>query len=229
MKTSLKKISNDEDLPVKILYSGKYRNSNGSIKHGVYLRKYKNTINKLFINDGHLMSLYRYPNINCKFSSSKINDYNLHLCGGWSFKDVNREEAIIRVINDLKPMGFLVTTEVEKWKDICEKSKLDFIIKPNHIPTEKHFDIGISCKGTFEENFDIKTLIEDYINYLGLIKFQSTQEISNFILSLKNTKISYYLNSNYTNPESIQDIIITGLILGYPIETTVSIIKNLIN
>lgn len=224
MKISLIKISKDKDLPIKTPYAGKYRNSDGTVKHGVYLRKYKNTTDKLFINNGHLMRVYKYPNIDCKFSSPKINDYNLHLCGGWAFRGVNEKEVIERVIKGLKPMGIFVTTEVQKWESVCKKSGLPYLIAPNHFTTEDHFDIGISCKGTFDENFDLQNLIIDYMEYSDKVKISlPAEEIGAYILSLKDIQISSYLTSDYANPNTDQELIVTGLILGYPIETTVSI------
>lgn len=215
MKTPLTKIS--KDLSVDPL-----------LRHGVYIRQYKNTTNKLFINDGHLMRLYKYPNIKRKFFSPKINDYNLHLCGGWAFRGINGEEAIIRVITNLKPMGFFITTAVKKWEAICKKSELPYIITPNHIPTEKHFNIGISCSGTFGDNFDLQNLAIDYVTHANKVKTplsaEKIEKIENFISSLKNTAIASYLTSDYANPYSTEELIITGLILGYPIETTVSIL-----
>lgn len=222
MKTQLIKIS--EDKIIEAPYPGKYRGSNGTIMHGIYIRKYKNTMDKLFINNGHIVRKYKYPNIDQKFFSSKINDYNLHLCGGWVFKYVNKEEAIGRVIKGLKPMGFLVTTEIDQCVHFCKKSGLPYNIIHSHRPTKNHHIIGISCKGTFDQNFNLQDLIADYINYASNVKTSlPIKKIENFILSLKNIEVASYLTSDYANPNTDQKLIVTGLILGYPIETTVSI------
>jgi len=222
MKSPLIKISKNK--AVKNPYSGRYKNFDGTTKHGIYIRKYKNTTDKLFINNGNLMRLYKYPNINRRFSSPKINDYNLHLCGGWTFTNIKEEEVITRVIDGFKPMGFFITDKIKKWKNICEKSGLSYLIEPNHIPTEDYYNIGISSKGTFDENFNLQNLIIDYTNYSKQTKtLLPTKKIENFILSLKNIEIESYLTFDYANPTCDQDIIVTGLILGYPIETTVSI------
>ena len=130
MKIPLTKISTNL-LPIDAPYSGKYRDEDGAVKHGVYLRTYRNTTDKLFINNGHLMRLYKYPNIDYKFFSPKINDYNLHLCGGWSFIGIYTKEAITRVINGLKPVGFFITTEIKKWENVCKKANLSYTITPN--------------------------------------------------------------------------------------------------
>ena len=50
------------------------------------------------------------------------------------------------------------------------------------------------------------------------------EKIEDFILSLKNIEITSYLTSDYANPNTTKEIIITGLILGYPVETTVAIL-----
>lgn len=222
MKTPLIKI--DEDIPIEKSYVGRYKNPDGTAMHGIYLRKYKHNTEKLFINNGYLMRLYKYPNIEPLFYSPMVNDYNLHLCGGWSFRGVHRKEAITRVINGAKPMGFLVTTEVEEWEQVCIGSGLSYQIVPNHIPTENHFDIGISCGGTFAENFNLQNLNDDYTNYFHKIDYPwLIENVNNFILQLGDKLVSSYLDSDYANPYTIEELMVTGLILGYPIETTVAV------
>lgn len=248
MKKELVKISDDvldpknhfdyyRNCPKK---PGNYREQNDKIQHGIYLRNYKKTIEKLIINNGYLMTKYKYPIIETHFHSPLLNDYNLHLCGGWQFGNIRDEEIISRVINGLKPMGFYVESEdkTEKFQsqlELARNSKLPYVMNrlddeyeyKGKIHYSTRYEIGISCNGTFNEKFNIDDLIHDYklysekcykySDYNGYIKY-----IVDFLESLRDKEIKEFLNFDYPNPKTDLDLILDGLILGFPVETTVS-------
>lgn len=111
----IKKISDDTP-PINKHFRGRHRDASGEVMHGVYLREYKNTLHKLFINNGHIMNTYRYPKIDTMFHSLMLNAYNLHLCGGWHFPGVEQTECLTRVIAGLKPMGFWGTSDEQQYE-----------------------------------------------------------------------------------------------------------------
>jgi hypothetical protein len=230
----LNKISHDSPPPYRP-HQGKYRESDGTIMHGVYLREYKNTFHKLFINNGNCMNKYIYPKIESKFHSPMVNDYNLHLCGGWFFNGIKEFECISRVIEGLKPMGFIVTPDKaihDYWLDICRKSDLPYNSSVILTASTK-YEIGISVNGNFGNVFDLSLLLQDYLNYINTILKCSRAnsrsdrvcaEVRKFLLAIRDTNISNYFDFDYANPSSICEYILVGLMLGYPIETTVSIL-----
>jgi hypothetical protein len=114
MKNPLTKISNDL-LEQERPYPGHYRDQNGIPLHGIYVRQYQKTEDKLIISNGNLMRKYKYPHINQTFHSPMLNDYNLHLCGGWRWWGVNDIECITRVFNGKKPMRFWGTDDEESY------------------------------------------------------------------------------------------------------------------
>ncbi len=65
--------------------------------------------------------------------------------------------------------------------------------------------------------FDLDSLQRDYVNYVG-----------NKAIDLKKiedkTLDECIASFDYNNPEGDEEFIITGLVFGYPIESTVSII-----
>lgn len=225
MKT-LTKISNDNP-PSNRPYKGRYREENGDVMHGVYIREHKKTIDKLFINNGNLMRKYKYPRIEERhFSSPLLNDYNLHLCGGWSFNGIEDNQTIQRVINGKKPMGFYDTFSSEKfeyWKEYVKDTGLPYILSPKE-KNNRIDEIGISIKGTFGNIFNLPDLIHDYQLYAMACGFSDdfVEHIREFITSIKDVEIKNYLSFDYVNQTTDEGTIITGLILGYPIETTIS-------
>jgi len=193
----------------------------------------KKTINKQFINNGSLMREYSYPYIKQHFFSPLLNDHNLNLCGGWDFKDIKDEEVISRVVDKKKPMGFYTISDEKKFLLVTEyvkKTGLPFITflqgekRENGFTNDYAFEIGISIRGTFGENFNLRELIHDYNLYAKAYKLKSGH-IKKFINSIKDIEVKDYLTFDYLYGYKVWDVdnVITGLILGYPIETTVSI------
>ena len=230
MKNPLTKISNDL-LEQERPYPGHYRDQNGIPLHGIYVRQYQKTEDKLIISNGNLMRKYKYPRINQTFHSPMLNDYNLHLCGGWRWWGVNDIECITRVFNGKKPMGFWGTDDEESynyWLHGGDDSKLLKFPNANFLYENSGYKyvIGVCAPGTFDDHFDLKVLAHDYCEYAKAVKdsTSSSQIDALFYGELKGKKIDTYLTVNHTHNITIGDTIITGLILGYPVETTASIL-----
>lgn len=184
---TLIKVSNDNPPSPKIPYQGRYK-ENGDVMHGIYIREYKKTIDKLFINNGNLMRKYKYPRIERHFSSPMLNDYNLHLCGGWAHHGVEMSESLQRVIDGKKPMGDYSTfslSELEYWKGIVQNTGLPHVFYKR--PENSINEIGISTEGTFGTIFNLPNLIHDYQMYAKACGEPNSmlEHIREFITSLK--------------------------------------------
>jgi hypothetical protein len=225
----LRKISHDIP-PVTKPVGVNYREPVGTVMHGVYLREYQKTVHKLFINNGYLMQIYRYPKIEAMFRSPMVNDHNLHLCGGWSFPGVVDTECITRVIEGLKPTGYFVTSEkklFEHWLEACRHSGLPHISSVRDQAFAK-YEIGISVAGKFQEVFDLPRLQHDYLEYINITYRGSDHglcsDVKSLISTISDKNISAYLAQDYSNRATDCATILVGLRLGYPIETTVAVI-----
>lgn len=220
------KVSNDQtkDWPHK----GPYRDNDEQIMHGVYEVKQQGMMKKkYFINNGHKMSVYEYPDIERSFSSPMVNDYNLHLCGGWAWKDIDLTQEIIdRVITGLKPVGFTYTTgkRGKEWlleqEGIAQQAGcLTYIFNEDKC-------LGIAYPHKCCEIFDLDALESDYMKYAEVLggdhRFDDVEEALD-ILSFYNF-IDFFEEFAAGDPTLDREFIIAGLLLGYPIESTVSII-----
>jgi hypothetical protein len=211
MEEGLIKVSDDPiiDLPHK----GPYRDEDNKALHGIYIRNQDDTQEKLFINNGDLVRKYIYPNTKTEFKSEMVNDFNLHFCGEWTWPDVDYEYGLIdRVRRKKKPMGIYICDtrgELNKLKHTIRYLNLNI--------TKKDKELGFCQKGKLKDLFDLDSLQKDYVNYLGY-KAIDFKKIADKTLD------ECIAPFDYDNPKDDEKLIITGLVFGYPIESTVSII-----
>jgi len=86
--------------------------------------------------------------------------------------------------------------------------------------------LGISNVGKLEAIFDFSKLISDYNDYIGVVGSQDEAvAIEKHLESIRSSELSdYIMGYDYSSTDrDNRDFITTGLILGYSIETTVSI------
>jgi len=167
---------------------------------------------------------YKYPKIDSTFESPMLNAFNLHLCGGWRWPNVNvKEEILNRVIQGLKPVGDIVDEDhnIERFKQIAEKEGLTFSVYPHS--WKGHKSITICRDGKFNEIFDIEALFSDYCKYFLAIFKKTKGRYQDFRRRIASCKLSNFLDFDIGYPNSFSDVIITGLILGYPVWSTVAV------
>jgi len=58
-----------------------------SARQGVLVREHNHWNTKTVYNNGHVMRIYRRQPKAIRFRSPMVNDFNQHLCGGWSLSD----------------------------------------------------------------------------------------------------------------------------------------------
>jgi len=194
------------------------RDNEITLKNNIKIVEHKNYNTKKVIGDnGYVLNIYRRVPKNINFKNSMINDMNQNLCGGWfifSFGDTNKL-SLKRVLNRQKPM--FVTS-------FLDKKKLDTLLKKHKIDRNrfdlsiekkgKRIDLKIAIKGKLKDLFDLKTLKKDYAD----------NGIDIDISKAGNKEIKDYFKDwdAHGNVEYWE----TGLILGYPVENTISIYKQ---
>lgn len=212
-------------------YRGKYRDQDGHGLSGLYFREYKKMRHAVVIGNGHFLTRYRYPKIDIPFSSPMHRWDNLFFCGGYSVKlpdgsrfDTN-ERTVEYVVKGLKPTGFIVVKETEKSRFIeMVEDKIDYKVSPHF--WEGYCEIGFANKGRLKDLFNIEELINSY----KLLNKEMGYEMHEpNILKLKevsNQELKDFLNYDYAHPVYTIDLMIVGLILGYPLESTFAVIND---
>jgi len=192
-------------------------------KHGIFIKFHKDWHTKTIWNKGHVMRCYRRCPNNLKFKSIMVNDFNQHLCGGWSFDGISRDEAILsQLINRKKPLGVLCSFHDGKRLD----QYYDEAIKNNLVchgssrllgPETTVFDLVICQDAKLIDLFDLEALSQDYIK--NVFKDDS-KEFKEELDLFSNYELSGFVGGWDSPPLPLW---LTGLILGYPVENTISI------
>lgn len=175
--------------------------------------------NKLIKNkDGYIIHIYKNIPRNLKFKHKAVNDYNQHLCGGWHVFECPDFIETDRVVQGLKPVGISHTHSTEAlMKKALEYTLKGFLVsytRRRKGPFKGMYDITVSVTGKLKDYFDMDTLAEDY---------ERNGLNGEIIRRYKNVNFAEF---HYGKFDTCHPIEITGLILGYPIENTISILNH---
>lgn len=148
--------------------------------------------------------------------------------GGWSIAnmDLSVEALLRRVANGLKPLAIIHKWKkegLEKYRMIVEsledlnqkrgKNKLIY----QEFENTRTYCLAVACKGVMKNLFDLKTLKEDY----------ESNGVDIDILKVENKTLKdYFKDWDAQDDESEIEYWETGLILGYPIENTISLYRG---
>lgn len=211
-------------------YYGRYCDDSGNTLNGLYRRDYKENSVMLAINNGNLVRRYKYPKIEIPFKSKMVRWENLHFCGGLGIPKPDgtnagaNDELLQAVIDGLKPVGFIITDKPEIYINKAMKSQCKYTIN-NVAWLQNYKEVAIANGGKLKDNFDLNSLIESYRSMSREVGWNLlTKEDESRLLSKGNCDLSDFLvDWDYANPKSNYDLALTGLLLGFPIESTVAI------
>ena len=202
----------------------KWIDSKGKLVHGIYHLKIKDSIHKTVFVHGNKVGSYVYPRILRSFNSPLLNDYNLHFTGGWIWfenQEQENDELLFRVSNNLKTAGFVVSNRdtCVKIEKKAKRAGLVTDLHSNNVRPDELWEVGMSIKGKFGGIFDLPALERDYARW-GIYA-PITYNFSNVEIASLLKGFDY---SNSSKPLQLK--IITGLLLGYPLESTCALINK---
>lgn len=203
--------------------------SEGEMRDGIVIKEHRHWNTKQVWNQGHLMMSYARVPKTASFRSRLVNDANQDLCGGWRRPEHQMlgEGAVIveRVLAGLKPLGsgpFWGVEAAQPSIDWVAASGLPYTVfsRVGHFSSlggEPATLVEVCQRGTVSELFDLPALVDDYLGALGervasvvrqeVLAF-GTQRLESFLGCWEAHHIPAWLR---------------GLILGYPLENTISI------
>ena len=177
-----------------------------------------------------LIASYRFKNVDLPYVSQYLNWQNLDCCGGW---DYSEEDLINQFIENKKPFAS-VMLYLYKDRDVyllplidkCRTMDEVTVIENKH-PNDRFRAFALIRKGCLSDYIDIDKVVECYYE-LGLSKL-SEREL-NYLKAMANEEMISLVkgdnkfNYSYINPTDFIQWIFNGLFLGYPIESTASIL-----
>lgn len=191
-------------------------------KHGVVIIEHKQWNTKKIYNAGYLMRAYHHQPKHIRFSSPMVTDFNQHLCGGWTMQGMRDENTIIcnQLVSSRKPLGIAVY-----WPDDLDSAKkqqerllaagLIVSLKRRHWCAGKYlWDLAACQDIRIGDIGSLADLAEDYLE-AGI----DTGNMNHFAKKHLKTRMHCF-----DIPES--PLWLTGLVLGYPVENTISIYRE---
>ena len=234
------KISRDPDLAIPYPpRKGGSREKTGCPRNGIYLQSFQKFEIKRYIRNGIILGVFRYPRFSRTFSSPMVNDYNQNLAGGWYWqyredgslrgsREYNNEIIFERLVAGRKPLGGL-----RFWDDAGEKKEkflqrlLDSDLRYTRAREQQEEFFTVSRRGRLGDLFNFDGIAKDYAELergAGCCILGSHANLERFLNSLASESLESYLGFDHLHPKSSFDFILTGLILGYPLENTYAIL-----
>lgn len=193
------------------------------MKHGIHIREHKRWNTKTVYNQGHVMRIYRRQPKAVGFESPMVNDFNQHLCGGWFMPGLDTRESILqRLVDGLKPFGTEVYYQDEKAAAERDLERLLAAGLKAELRRRAHatyrrgsyvWDLLAAQDMRVREIGDMGALAADYGPVLG-------PDCARQLSAYADWRLARFFDG-WDTPDL--PTWLTGLILGYPIENTISL------
>jgi hypothetical protein len=193
------------------------------MNHGVQIREHKHWNTKTVYNEGHVVRIYRRQPKTIRFQSPMVNDFNQHLCDGWHLSDIEdvNDATIQQLVTGRKPFACVTYPDHEETtaRDAMRRLEAAGLVaemreRGVEISGDRHvWDVLVCHDLRVRDIGDLRALGEDYAEALDL-------DVEPGILLFADRALSSFFDDWDTPPLPLW---LTGLILGYPVENTVSI------
>lgn len=188
----------------------------------VFNKNYKNVV----------FRTYRFNNVELTYDTKYINWANLNCCGGWGYNEKYLASAVqndsklfaqvIMYTEDFSGINYILNELIEG-----NENKVNCIVIDRD---DRNFKEVIICKkGCVADYIDIDNIFEQY-RILGL---ELSEHIKSEVRKLASIDMYKYANRtsnefnfDFANPYSYEELIFNGMLLGYPIESTASILEG---
>ena len=178
---------------------------------------YKNRSKVKVHNDGYNLRTYRFNNVEC-FKSPYISWENLDQCGGWATTDSYLKTA---VQNGTKLFAQVIHTADSRFE-----SSDDVLCDTKDHWFQGYKETHICRKGTLSDYYDLSAVFKHY-SRLGIeLTDSEAAEIGEWFdipLRMFGTQEAPF---DYKNIKTKTEFITNGLLLGYPLESTASLIEE---
>lgn len=191
-------------------------------KHGVIVTIGGRHNTKAVWNRGYRMITYRKQPRRIRFKSKMVNDKNQHLCGGWSFAGLENENLWIerQLVAARKPLGAMVF-----WNDEREEAKAcsDRLRAAGLVVREgRGFVAGTRIVEACHDIRvgDIGDLGELFADYVEALIPAYEDDLRDEFNRYAGRRLKSFLGKKWDTEHN--PLWVTGLILGYPVENTIS-------
>jgi hypothetical protein len=169
-------------------------------------------------NNGYNLRTYRFNNVEC-FESPYISWQNLDQCGGWA----TDSKYLHTAVHDRKKL----LASIVHHNDVHFERRPEVVILTQKYGwLENHSYTYICSKGTLSDFYDLDEVIEHYsrlgIDFTVDEVFEIEEYMDMDIWMFATEKAPFNFHDACTKVQ----LVVTGLLLGYPLESTASIIEE---
>lgn len=170
--------------------------------------------------DGYNHRIYRFNNVEC-FESPYISWENLDQCGGWGTDDTYLNTAVQK--------GTKLFAQIVHGKDESFEESDNVVVITDPTPRgyfKSYYWTHICRKGCLADYYDLDAVFAHY-SRLGIVISDSEKAL---IREYCNIELSTFATEDapfeYWNTCLDAELVVTGLLLGYPLESTASILEG---
>ena len=173
----------------------------------------------------HIRS-YKYPKYPAAPEHAMVSWDNLLLCGGYCIKKHEDRIIIDNALHGRKPVGDIFLNTVDSRRDAiidsCQRAGLTYIqyTVPHSASSGGFITFGSSTP--IKDLFNLKSIVDYYREVTS-----SGDEIASRLQDMSElSPVDALQQYGWASPESDSDLVMTGLCLGYALESTVALING---
>lgn len=172
---------------------------------------------------------YTYPNVELSISSPFLSWENLNCCNGWAYD----EDYLLTAVQEgkklyagssisLNPPVDIATAE-RRLEEIRAALPETCLVGKEMVMNDRFFPFFICRRGQLQDFFDLEQVLEDY-RRMGIILSEQDKTIFYHLGGIELAQFATGKPMCYFRCISDAELITTGLLLGYPLESTASLL-----
>lgn len=172
---------------------------------------------------------YAFPDIELLTSSPLLSWENLNCCGGWTYDEsylftaVQKGKKLYAGAAIYLPAPGVTAEAESKLLEIKATLPDNCTAGKEIISNERFFPLYICRKGCLKDFFDLEQVLEDY-RRMGIVLRPKDRNEFFILCGIELSQFSTGSPMQYRDTATGAELIVTGLLLGYPIESTVSLL-----
>jgi len=193
----------------------------------VFVRSDTKIVSKVSVKNENMrgsIHSYTFRNIPADtFQSPFVSWANLNCCGGWTFN----EDYLLTAVQEGKKLcaGITITNDEQAVNDLANSlgGEYPYFRPPNtHNGPYTFYHIDVTRKGSISDYIDMQAVKKTY-EALDLLKFLDFNEIEKYASKPMISLLDGTVDFDYCHPNGDEQLVITGLLLGYPLESTAAL------
>lgn len=168
---------------------------------------------------------YTFPNIPADtYQSPYISWANLNCCGGWMY---DKSYLLTAVQEDKKLCAGIVMGDENEYRAYVKTITDDYpYFCPPLMRNGSHifYSVDVTRKGCISDYIDLRKVRQLYAE-LGITSLDF-EKISEYASAQMINLLDGTVDFDYANPSGREEFAVTGLLLGYPLESTAAILAG---